>query len=359
MILTKIWQRYFLKEIFKVFFLFLFSFYFLFVILDASSHVQDFIRESKLQLKMAAFYYFFQFVKYADLIVPLAVLISTIKVLCSFNVHRELVALQASGVKTKTLLRPFFFVGLLATLFMYCNFEFINPKALGYINHFYESHFKHSYHGKRKEPIHVLHLKDNSKLIYQTTIPSKEYFFDLLWVRSFDDIMRIKYLKTDPKNPQAFFIDHIKRNSKGQLEKAHSYDHKLLTELKWDPKMTLVGKIPVENRKTSELFNYLIKKKTTNSYQPSEIKTHFLFKLLMPLLSILVVAAVAPSCLSYSRNIPTFFIYCISLFGFIAFFTLIDSCTIIGENKVISPYLALITPFATAFGLFGIKLIRV
>lgn len=359
MILTKIWERYFLKEIFKVFFLFLFSFYFLFIILDASSHVQDFIRESKLQFKAAALYYFFQFIKYSDLIVPLAVLISTIKVLCSFNVHRELVALQASGINTKALLRPFFFVGLLATLFMYCNFEFINPKALSYINRFYESHFKHSYHGKRKEPIHVLHLKDNSKLIYQTTTPSKEYFFDLLWVRSFDDIMRIKYLKTDPKNPQAFFIDHIKRNASGQLEKVDSCDHKLLTELKWDSKMTLVGKTPVENRKISELFFFFIHKTQTNSYQLPEITTHFLFKLLMPLLSLLVIMAVAPSCLSYSRNTPTFVIYCIALFGFITFFTLIDACLILGENRVLSPYLVIITPFAVAGGFFGMKLLRV
>ena len=359
MILTKIWQRYFLKEIFKVFFLFLFSFYFLFFILDASSHVQDFIRESKLQLKTAALYYCFQFIKYSDLIIPLAVLISTIKVLCSFNVHRELVALQASGVKTKTLLRPFFFVGILATLFMYTNFEYINPKALSFINQFYQSHFKHSYHGKRKEPIHVLHLKDNSKLIYQTTTPSKDYFFDLLWVRSFDDIMRIKYLKTDPNDPQAFFIDQIKRNDQGNMEKVNSYDHKVLTELKWDTKMTLVGKIPIDNRKVSELFQYVTKVKWTNSYQPAEITTHFLFKLLMPLLSVLVILAVAPSCLSYSRNTPTFFIYTIAIFGFIAFFTLIDACTILGENNIVSPYIAIITPFALAFGYFGIRTLRV
>lgn len=359
MIVTKIWQRYFLKEIFKVFFLFLFSFYFLFLILDASSHIQDFVRESKLQFKTAALYYCYQFIKYSDLIVPLAMLISTIKVLCSFNIHRELVALQASGVRTKTLLRPFLFVGLLATLFMYANFEFINPKALGFINQFYQSHFKHSYHGKRKEPIHVLHLKDNSKLIYQTTTPSKEYFFDLLWVRSFDDIMRIKYLKADPKDPQAFFVDHIKRNSRGHLEKVNSYDHTLLTDLKWDTKMTLVGKVPIDNRKVSELFQYMTKKRETNSYQVAEITTHFLFKLLMPLLSLLVILAVAPSCLNYSRNTPTFFIYSIAIFSFIAFFTLIDACTILGENNILSPYLALVAPFALAFGFFGIKTVRV
>ncbi len=359
MIFTKIWERYLLKEILKIFFLFLISFYFLFVILDASSHVQDFFRESKLQIKMAALYYFFQFIKYSDIIIPLAVLISTIKVICSFNVNRELVALQAAGIKTKAILRPFFFVGILATVFMYSNFEFITPKALKFINNFYESHFKHSYHGKRKEPIHVLHLSDNSKLIYQTTTPSKEFFFDLLWVRSFDDILRIKYLKTDPQDPQAFFVDHMKRNSSGELQKIASFDHTVLKDLKWNSHMTLVGKTPIESRRISELFSYLIKTETTSSYQKSEITTHFLFKLLMPLLSILVIIAVAPSCLSYSRNIPTFFIYSIALFGFIAFFTLLDACTIIGENQVVSPYWALISPFAFVSGLFGIKLMRV
>lgn len=349
-----IWERYFLKEILKIFTLFLFCFYFLFVIMDASGHLQDFIRESKLAIGTACLYYVFQFVKYADIIVPLAVLVSTIKVLYGFNSHRELVALQASGIRIKTLLRPFLFLGIAATVFSFVNFEVFTPKALGFINQFYESHFKHSYHGKRKEPIHALHLKDNSKLIYQTQTPSKEYFFDVLWARDFDTIWRMKYLKADPKEPKAFFVDELKRNPQGEFEKVASHDTLLIKDLKWNHSMTRVGKTPIQNRKISELFRYLISN-TPHSYTRAEVATHFAHKCLMPLLSLLVVIAVAPFCINYSRNIPIFFIYSLALFSYVAFFTLIDGAIIIGENSVVPPILAIGAPFALLGSIFGLR----
>ncbi len=354
----KIWQKYFFKEIVKIFVLFLFSFYFLFVILDASSHVQDFVRESKLQIKTAILYYLFQFIKYSDILIPLAALISTIKVLCSFNLHRELVALQTSGVKTGALMAPFLLMGACCSLFMYANFEAITPKALQFIQQFYQSHLHHSYRGNQKEPIHVLHLKDNTKLIYQTTTPSKDYFFDLLWVRSFDDVVRMKYLKTDPQKPEAFFVDFIKRNAQGELEKVGSENYALFHDLKWDAHIAGEGKVPIERCSLSELISFALHPNTPTPYQRSEITTHLLFKLLMPLLSILAVISVAPFCVKYSRNVPVFFIYCIALFAFISFFTLIDACAILGENGVLPPLGVLGLPFALPFALFGMKYVR-
>ncbi|HAZ16055.1 MAG TPA: hypothetical protein DCY54_05440 [Parachlamydiales bacterium] len=358
MIGTKIWQRYFFKEILRIFTLFLFSFYFIFAVLDASAHIQDFIRESHLSFLSIVLYYLYQFIKYADLIIPLAVMVATIKVLSSLNNNRELAALQTSGMNTKTLLRPFFQIALFSSLFLYCNYEFFYPPAVGFLNNFYESHLKHSYRGNRKEPLHILYLKDNSRLIYQTTTPSREYFFDLFWVRSFDEIWRIKYLKADPKDPQAFFVDHIQRNSEGVLSKKASYDHLLLKDLKWSPAMARVGKTPIENRSIRELFQFLTKKRVTNSYHSSELATHFLYKCLMPLSSLLAVVAVAPYCIRYSRRYSPFLIYSVSLFGFIAFFTLIDASIILGENRVVSPYTALLAPFLFCGALFGVKFLR-
>ena len=96
-----IWKRYILCEILKVFFLFLGCFFFLYSLIDYSLHMQDFIIDKRIQISHITTYYLFQFIKRADLLIPLALLISTLKVLFSLNSRGELIALQSSGVPAK------------------------------------------------------------------------------------------------------------------------------------------------------------------------------------------------------------------------------------------------------------------
>jgi lipopolysaccharide export system permease protein len=352
MILSKIWERYFFRELLKVFFLFLFGFYFLYAVLDYSAHMQDFIKDRHIQFSDLCLYYLYQFIKRADLLLPLALLVSTIKVLCTFNARSELVAFQTAGLPLKTLLRPFFLLAAVCTLFNYVNFEFLAPKSLTFLDQFHDAHFKHSHRGKRKEPFHALYLKDGSKLVYQTYDATKDAFFDVLWIRSSDDIWRIKHLKADPNQPLAEHVDHLVRTKDGFFEKAESFDSQLLTQLKWQRDMTRNQFVPFENRSLSALYRLYFRKDSTSSYDGAQILTHFNFKLAMPLLSLLVVVACAPFCVRYSRKTSVFFIYALALFGFLAFFTLMDAAVILGENHVTSPLIAIFAPFALCSGAF-------
>src|SRR5579862_6484093 len=111
MMLKLIWERYLLREILKVFFLFLGCFFFLYALLDYSMHMQDFIADKRIQIPHLLVYYFFHLIKRADLLIPLSLLISTLKVLFALNHLGELIALQTSGISRKKILRPFFFIG--------------------------------------------------------------------------------------------------------------------------------------------------------------------------------------------------------------------------------------------------------
>jgi lipopolysaccharide export system permease protein len=345
MILGMIWERYFFKEIIKVFFLFLFVFYFLYSVMDYSTHMQDFIVDKQIQISDILLYYANQFLKRADLLIPLALLIATIKVLSTLNANRELVALQASGVKLKKLLSPFFLLAGLCASFNYFSAECLLPKSLNYLDQFHYSHFKHFQEGKRSEPVHVLFLKDNSKLIYQNYDAVKGAFFDAIWLSSSDDIWRIKYLKADPNNPIGQYVDHLKRNSQGFFEKEQSYNSLLFKQIKWERNMPRKGYIPFENRSISELYRLLYHKKTASIYESKEILTRLCFKCVMPLLSFLVLIAITPFCIRYSRHLPIFFIYAFGLFGYISFFTLMDSAVILGENNIFPPLAAILIPF--------------
>lgn len=348
-----IWQRYITKEICKVFALFLFAFFFVYVAIDYSTHMQDFIQDNKIQVGHLLVYYGHHFVKRSDLLIPLALLIATIKVLSSLNHNHELLALQTAGIKLKTLFKPFFLFAAACSLFLLASAEFVLPYSLNFIDQFHDNHFKHSTKGRRKEPIHALHLKDNSKLIYQSFDPSREALIDVLWVCSADEIWRIKYLRADPLLPIGQYVDHLKRGSDGLLEKVASFDSYHFKQLHFDSTLPKRGMIPIENRSASNLWQLAFQKKATTDYQKPEILTYLSYKAIIPFLPFLVIIASAPFCTSYSRNRPLFAIYALGLFGFIAFYTLMDACLILGANHTLPPFWVIFTPFAFCLGGFA------
>jgi lipopolysaccharide export system permease protein len=355
MIAKAIWERYLLREILKVFFLFLGCFFFLYALIDYSTHMQDFIADKRIQIPHLVVYYFFHFIKRADLLIPLALLVSTLKVLFALNVRGELIALQASGLPRKKILRPFFCIALLSFLFNLASSEFLLPASLNFLDKFRQDHFKHYGHGKHKEPIHIIRMKDGSKIIYQTADREKKLFQDVFWVQSVNEIWRMQSLSADPENPVGFFVDHIQRNREGNFEKVESFDQYRFAKFRWQPDPTGKGYTPLENRALSELLRMLIQKTKTTAYEYPQVLTHFLFKVAMPFVSLLVVVAGAPFCLRHARNLPIFFTYAIALFCFIAFFALMDAVVILGENLVISPYLAILAPITVCWVAFGFK----
>ncbi len=353
MIARTIWERYLLKEIFKVFFLFLGCFFFLYALIDYSLHMQDFIVDKRIQISHIATYYLFQFIKRADLLIPLALLISTLKVLFSMNTRGELIALQSSGLPRRKILRPFFLVGILCALFNLASSEFFLPESLNHLDQFREMHFKHSRRGNRKEPVHVLLLKDRSKIVYQTEIKEKKLYSDVFWIRSVDEIWRMSTLSNDPQNPVGTFVDRLQRNKEGNFEKVESFDQYRFDKFRWQKDPSGKGYTPLENRRPTELYRMLAEKTKTTAYEYPQVLTHFLFKMTMPLFCLLVIAAGAPFCLRHSRNLPIVFTYAIAIFGFIAFFALMDAAVILGENLVLSPYAAILAPFALCWAAFG------
>jgi lipopolysaccharide export system permease protein len=343
MIFSTIWERYFFKELLKVFFLFLGCFFFLYAMMDYSARMQHFIIDKRVAPSVLAIYYANYFIKYAGLLVPLALMIATIKVLYTLNLRRELVALQASGMRLRTLLRPFFFLAALCTLFNYLNAEFLAPNSISYLENFRKKHF-HKKMEKSRKGIHVLYLKDQSKLVYQTLDKQKNAFFDLFWIRSPNDIWRIKYLSSDPNHPEGQWVDHLERDKDGYLQKTASFETYLFKELKWDRTMTQKGLVPMENRKISQLFHTSFSKKTISSYEKAQALSYFLFKCAIPLLSFLVVLSTAPYCVRYSRNSRPFVTYTLSLFCFVALYALLDAAVILGENLIFSPWLTISAP---------------
>jgi len=338
-----IWKKYFFKEILKVFLFFLFSFFFLYSLIEYSMHMDDFFKNRNLQLQEVILYYVNQFLKRLDFLLPMALLLSTIKVLTTLRARNEWTVLQASGLSTKSLLKPFLIVACACSLLTYLNFEYFHPSALKSIEDFRISHFHGTKTAQKRELIHLIPLKDNTKLIYQSYHKEKNALFDVLWIKSMDEVWRIKYLSADPSNPTGEYVDHLVRNSSGYFEKQKSYPKLYMADLKWHPKMSRKGLIPFDQRSLSDLYRMRFKSKS-NPYETPKISTALAFKSVVPLMSPLLVIAVAPSCLKFSRQRHYFLLYALGLFGLFAFYMLLDSLTILSENGVISPAAAVFAP---------------
>jgi lipopolysaccharide export system permease protein len=347
----KLWERYFFREIFKVFFFFLFGFFFLYSLIEYSMHMDDFFRNNHLQMKEVVLYYVNQLLKRLDFLLPMALLLSTIKVLTTLSVRNEWIVLQASGLSTRRLLRPFMVIACACSILVYMNFQYFLPSALRHIDEFRVSNFCSSHVAQRRELIHLIPLKDNTKLLYQSFDKEKNVLFDVLWIKSLDDIWRIKYLNANPANPTAEYVDHIVRNSAGFFEKKESHPKLFLPDLKWHPRMARQGLIPFDQRSLTELYKMRYKMEL-NPYEVPKVSTALSFKTAIPLMSPLLVIALAPFCLSYRRQRHFFLLYALGLFGLFAFYMLLDSLTILSDNDVIKPALAVFVPlslFATFF----------
>jgi lipopolysaccharide export system permease protein len=355
MILTFIWERYFLKETIKIFVFFLFGFYGLYVLIDYSTHAASFKHYHFSLLDIAKFYAF-EFVTRMEVLVPFALLIACVKTLCSLNRHNELVALMASGIKMKRLLLPFIALGFFFTGLIYFNLEILQP-----VTYKYNTQLDHS-RAKAKQKKHILIqqlvLEDNSTLIFQTYDPIKKAFFDAFWIRSIDDIYRIDQLFPYAKEPLGKSVDHFERDAKGMLSLSASFAEKKFPEMYFNTHKLLETVSLPEAKSLSEIKSKLPDSNKELSEKEAYLMTTYYYKLAMPWMCLLAVLAPAPFCIRFSRTLPVFFIYALNIFGLVAFYLVMDATVVLGERQMFNPALAIWFPFGSFFAFFGWRFLR-
>jgi lipopolysaccharide export system permease protein len=341
--MSKIWQRYFIRELLKVFLMLLFCFYALYVLIDYSSRPGTF-RALGLSSWQLTLYYLYTFVMRADILIPFALLIATIKTVLAANMHRELVALLASGIRLKQILRPFLYTGLAFTALVYLNTEWIVPQARIGLQKMEELRFLSIDRGLSSR-VHSLVLKDRSILIYQSFDAPQETFFDLFWVRTADDIYRIKFL-TLKHVPEGSLVDHLSRNSNGQLVQVSFSDHMLFPQIEFSDENITETLRPASDLSLSQLWGQLDLNKSDKikSDKKAKIETALYHKLVMPWLCLLAVLAPLPYCVQFSRNPPQFFIYVLGMFGLVTLYLLMSALATISQNQVADPFWVLLFP---------------
>jgi lipopolysaccharide export system permease protein len=359
MILTKIWERYFLKEMAKIFFLFLFCFYGLYVLIDYAGHTSALPHhQTQIRWQELMRYYFFVLASRAEILIPFALLIALIKTLCTLNTSRELLALMAGGFKLPILIRPFLFIGLFFTTLLFLNEQFLLPTALKKLRYIEDATKHQSSRNKLALSVRHLLLEDGSLFLFQSYDTAKNRFFDAYWVRSVDNIYRIKYLYPYVDPPMGHFVDHLIRQPSGELLPQESFDQFNFAAIRFNKQVLQSTLIDSDALSLSELWSQLPSYSQPLTEKESKLLTAFYWKIIMPWLCVLAILAPIPFCLSFSRLLPVFFIYVCGVFGLIAFYLFMDAAQVIAKRQVLPPLWALVVPFLSVFSFFTWRVLK-
>lgn len=347
----KIWERYILKEISKVFFLFIFAFYFLYILIDYSAHTKNF-HQSGVYASDIGLYYLAQFANKADILIPFALLLATVKVLTTLASRNELIALVVSGTSLRRIMRPFLMAACACMLLLYCDFQFIQLNAWQRITDFEEAFFG----DKLEKPIlQSLVMKDESTLVYHHYDSEKHLFSDIIWIVSSDKVLKMKLLDPFSSPPLGYDVYDFERKPSGQIELVKFTKEHPFPTMQFDKKTLFAAVNPPKWQSLTQLvknLTFTVSAKKLNLRQ-AQIATSFYYKLTLPIACILAVIAAAPFCLRFERRLPIFLIFSFSLFGMIAYFTLVNASVILGESQLVAPIWAVLVPPIACCLIFG------
>lgn len=355
-----LWERYFLSQILKVFFLFLFCFYGLYVLIDFSSHATHFT-QGHLALhqihywKEVGLYYLSDFSKRMEVLIPFALTIATIKVLSSLNVHSELVALRASGIPLKRLLRPFLLMSCSCIVLLYANTEWLVPKAMHALKNIEEAHQRQRRQALKLPSVQHLVFEDDTTLLFQHFDSIRQLFFNAYWIRSIDEVLHFETLNPYSEVPTGYGVDRFVRSDRDLLEHREEHAVLALPSMHFNNERLLETLTPAEELPLASLWQKHPASISPTSEKEAQHMTVLYYKLALPWLCLLAVLAPAPFCVHFTRQLPIFFIYAGCIFGLVAFYLMIDASLLLGKRQVLAPWIAIGAPFSICFAIFGYR----
>lgn len=357
--MTKIWQRYILKEVFQVLFLFLLCFYGLYMVIDYASHASTFLQHNtRFAWDTLVVYYACEFIHRADVLIPFALLVATVRTLTKLNQTNELTALRAAGIPLKTLMRPLIFTGLLFTILLYANEQWLTPEGMNFYKHIQNRHSSKKRKAENQLAAEHLVLQDGSTLIFQDYDLSEGQFFDVYWVRSPEEIFRIKSLDPNENPPVGRHVDQLARNADRQLAVVSTEKERSFPGMVFNKKTLMETIVSPEDLSLSMLWEKWPQGNLIKSEKESQVVSALYRKLIAPWLCLMAVLAPIPLCVRFSRQIPVFFLYAINIFGLVAIYLILDSTQVLGKRQVLDPALVIWTPFVFFFSLFAWRFCR-
>ncbi len=345
-------EKFFYKETIRSCLFLLAIFYSLYVLIDLMTHIREF-GDKRILLKTWIEYYLCVFSRRIDILLPFAVLISTIRILLMLQSRNELVALLASGISIRKIINPMLVVSFMAAALLYANYQFVIPYALPRTIFIQQMEFGKEEPKDTNPHIHEIVLEDTSRIVYQSYDPLEKQFHDVFWIRSPDEIYHIKTLSPEAKAPIGKYVDKLLRNKEGFLEKKESSEIAKMESMQFNEASLKNSITPANEQSLTQLQRQQTLYKHSYSDRAIEIRSNYFYKLMFPLLAILAFIGPAPYCLEFRKQLPVFMVYLLSLASLLCFFLLLQATFILAKANIIPSWAAIGAPWAIVFYIFG------
>ena len=351
-----LWSRCILYKILKLLGLYLMGFYALYSFIDYSTRMHDFSKNPSLSVINIGFYYSQVFIKRLDIILPLAFMISLLKVMLDMNKKRESIALFTSGLKKTTFLKPMLICACLVFTFLFLSFEYLTPKALINVESFENKYFLKQTSSRSISP-QFLRLAPEGIIIYALFDPKTNQYQDVFYLLSNHEIWKMESLSL---HDLAIGRDaeHFILNQQGQFALTEHLPQVVFNDLHIAYDSAALNFLTIECGSFSFLITSLKKISHFDKNLSAKITSQIFYKIAVLFLPFLITMVCACFGLVFSRKLPIFMIYAMSIFGMIGYFLMMDAAIILGESQILPTYLALFSPSCLIFSLFLPRFIR-
>lgn len=357
--LNTYWKRYVFFQCIRKIILFTISFFLIYVLIDYAIYAKQFSSSNEVSFFDIFIYYLCLFAKRLHFTLLIALTLSIVSTIIGMNEKRELVALFCSGLSKKTFSLFFFYLSFFCATLILLNFQLGIPASLSFLENFEHQYLKKSKKlGFKKVATYALTTKEGYKVLFSKKDPFSSELYDVFLLFSVDDLWKIA--KLDPLESSAigYGADHFTRNGSGALELVEHQDIKKFPSLHIDFLIKKKGQTSYEDLSLLHLLTSCIKNRSFVGKEPVKMLTQCIYKITLPFLSFLIIIVCVPFCLVFSRRLPIFMIYAMSILGVMTFLTILDAGVILAEGQALSAWVALLCPFFGAVGLFGPKFLR-
>ncbi len=338
-----VWSRYLIKETSKIFIFFIFALYFLFSLIDYSSRIDYY---NTLPLKSIITYYICILSQKSELLIPFAFLATIIRVLFLINHNNELVSMLMSGRSYKKLLRPLFIFALALSAILYLNFQFLEPHAQKKIQM-----IKQNKKSKKEVRVRSFILDDGSKLIFSHFDFDSNSLEKVYWLKSSGHFYYMQSLYPFSNPPIGHYVYEFTSSANQDITLESQADARPFHDMKLEFNPLVGSLFSARTYSITSLIKSIYQKKPLVNVDRAELLTLLHYKLAFPLIPLFILMTLIPICTKFSRHSPVFIIYMISIALLLSFYTLMDACTILSENKLIFPPLAIWLPFILYFAI--------
>ena len=332
-----VWDILLFKRILTNVLLFLTCFFFLYILIDYSSRISGIATMRHAPLLLFK-YYGSVFIKRLEVLLPFALMLGTIRTFQILYRERGFVAALGSGTGLKRLLRPFYLVGFLSFLLLLASEQWFIPHALKEINAIESLHF----YGKGIGEIHqklAVQTEDGGRLFFARIEPFERRLNEVYYLPSWHEMVHMETLDLSKEVPTGQFVDYFVQNNEGWKLQRREVESTFPTlSIAWEE---LFGLVAQPNQLPITTLVDKVKNEGASPLEMSEISTTLTKKLLFPALPFLVICALIPFGVSFSRNVSFSALYGGGLFLFLTVYLSLSAL------QVAASPLLLIVPFVT------------